>query len=189
MLFTLRLQNVYFLKNEYQTAKNLYRNCIKLAPKPLLEAYTLNNLACTAWYHSSELDKTKTIPELTPAKEQASKDKEHVIGYFKEAIEKLDKLYIDRQDIKRSLAELQMAENIYSNDDVIPKDFSPDNEEQYFGILKSPHLGKALTNISEFLLETEGMKGQAKVSLLFASPNHTVTVVSSILVQTWSQVL
>lgn len=79
-----------------------------------------------------------------------------------------------------------MAENIYSNDDVIPKDFSPDNEEQYFGILKSPHLGKALTNISEFLLETEGMKGQAKVSLLFVSPNHTVTVVSSILVQTGS---
>jgi hypothetical protein len=97
---------VYFLKREYQTAKNLYRNCIKLGPKPQLEAYTLNNLACTAWYHCSDLEKTKTIPETTPEKELARKERDLVAGYFKEAIEKLDKLHIDKHSIKRSVAEL-----------------------------------------------------------------------------------
>ncbi len=52
-----------------------------------------------------------------------------------------------------------MAENIYSKDQVIPNDFSPETEEAYFSLLKSPELGKALSNISEFMLETEGVKG------------------------------
>ena len=99
------------------------------------------------------------MPEQTPAKENARKERDHVVGYFKEAIEKLDKLHVDKHSIKRSLNELQMAENIYSKDQVIPNDFSPETEEAYFSLLKSPELGKTLSNISEFMLETEGVKG------------------------------
>jgi hypothetical protein len=63
---------VYFLKSDFRTAKSLYRNCLKLAPRAQLEAFTLNNLACTAWYHHREAMKVKTIPEQTREKELAS---------------------------------------------------------------------------------------------------------------------
>lgn len=52
-----------------------------------------------------------------------------MISYFKDAIEKLEKVHGDKHDVKRSLPELQMLENIYSKEDVIPKDFNPDSEE------------------------------------------------------------
>ena len=47
---------------------------------------------------------------------------------------------------------------------MIPKDFNSQTEEEYFELLKSPEIGKALTNLSEFLLETEGMTGKSKVT-------------------------
>ena len=46
---------------------------------------------------------------------------------------------------------------------MIPKDFNSTTEEEYFDLLKSQEVGKALTNLSEFLLETEGMTGKSKV--------------------------
>jgi len=88
--------NVYYLKSDFRTAKNLYRNVLKLAPKPQLEAYTLNNLACTAWYHHREAMKVETIPEKTREKEMASRDSEYIINYFKETIEKLEKMHNDK---------------------------------------------------------------------------------------------
>lgn len=45
----------------------------------------------------------------------------------------------------------------------MPVDFNTETEEDYFNLLKSKQIGKALTNISEYLLETEGMQGQSKV--------------------------
>ena len=58
-----------------------------------------------------------------------------------------------------------MLQNLFSKDpaQVIPKDFSAETEEDYFDLLKSPEIGKALSNISEFLLETEGLQGKSKV--------------------------
>jgi hypothetical protein len=47
-----------------------------------------------------------------------------------------------------------MLENLLSRDSVIPKDFSPENEEQYFTLLKGKDIGKSITNLSEYLLET-----------------------------------
>lgn len=52
-----------------------------------------------------------------------------------------------------------MMENLISKDHIIPKDFGSENEELYFDLLKSKDLGKVLSNISEYLLETEGYKG------------------------------
>jgi hypothetical protein len=58
-----------------------------------------------------------------------------------------------------------MLENLFTKDpeQVIPKDFNSTTEEEYFELLKSQDIGKALTNLSEFLLETEGMSGKSKV--------------------------
>lgn len=58
-----------------------------------------------------------------------------------------------KHEDKRSLKELQLMENLFSKDDVIPKDFSSENEEEYFRLLNNKESGKAITNISEFLLE------------------------------------
>jgi hypothetical protein len=59
-----------------------------------------------------------------------------------------------------------MIENLFTKDpaNIIPKDFNTETEEDYFDLLKSPELGKAISNISEFLLETEGLQGKSKVT-------------------------
>jgi hypothetical protein len=95
----------------------------------------------------------------------AAKDSQHIINYFKETLEKLEKLHTDKHDIKRPVSQLQMLENLFTKDPehVIPKDFTSETEEEYFELLKSPDLGRALSNISEFLLETEGRLGKSKV--------------------------
>ena len=58
-----------------------------------------------------------------------------------------------------------MLENLFTKDpaQIIPKDFNSETEEEYFELLKSPEVGKALSNLSEFLLETEGLQGKSKV--------------------------
>jgi len=76
---------------------------LKLAPRPELEAYTLNNLACTAWYHHRDAMKVQTIPEQTKEKEMAKRDSQHIINYFKETIEKLEKFHNDKHSVKRNV--------------------------------------------------------------------------------------
>jgi len=59
-----------------------------------------------------------------------------------------------------------MIENLFTKDpaNIIPKDFNTETEEDYFDLLKSPELGKAISNLSEFLLEIEGLQGKSKVT-------------------------
>ena len=81
--------------------------------------------------------KVKTIPEKTREKELVSKDSEHIINYFKETIEKLEKIYNDKHEVKRSVSQLQMLENLFTKDptQIIPKDFHTETEEEYFDLL------------------------------------------------------
>ncbi len=58
-----------------------------------------------------------------------------------------------------------MMEKLFSKEHVIPTDFSQENEELYFSLLKAQNLGKGISNLSEYLLETEGMAGQSKVMI------------------------
>ena len=128
---------MYFLKNDYKQAKTLYRSCIKQNPKPQLEANVLNNLACTAWYHQREQERLKTIPEQTVEKDQAKRDSTHVINYFKDSIEKLEKIHNEKHGVKRSGSELQKLDQLFSKESVIPNDFTQETEEEYFTLLKS----------------------------------------------------
>eukprot|EP00347_Sterkiella_histriomuscorum_P014449 403360823 len=125
-------------------------------------AYTLNNLACTSWFHIKEVSKTKTIPEMTKEKESALQDSKHIVSNFKDCIEILEDLHHDKNSLKRSVDELQLLQSLVSKDHTIPKDYSFDNEELYFTLLKSKEEGKALSNISEYLLETESFKGDSR---------------------------
>ena len=59
-----------------------------------------------------------------------------------------------------------MLEELFNRDDIIPKSFSGENADDFFALLKSPDQGKILSNISEYLLETEGVKGQSKVNFI-----------------------
>jgi hypothetical protein len=56
-----------------------------------------------------------------------------------------------------------MLDSLFDRSEPIPKDFSNENEEQYFHLLKSLNIGKAITNMSEYLLEMEGIQGKSKV--------------------------
>lgn len=53
------LGNIAFLSSDFPLAKALYRNTLKLAPQPKLEAMTLNNLAFTGFMSVMELPKLK----------------------------------------------------------------------------------------------------------------------------------
>jgi len=70
------LANVHFLKGDHQGAKNLYRNVLKLAPKPVLEAKVLNNLAFTSWMHVLDLKSDKEVDE--ESKKLILKDESYV---------------------------------------------------------------------------------------------------------------
>ena len=49
---------------------------------------------------------------------------------------------------------------------IMPDDFSSKTEADYFSTLQSNEVGRVLTNLSEFLLETKGMQGSSKVKLI-----------------------
>lgn len=57
-----------------------------------------------------------------------------------------------------------MLDKLFDTQNVIPDDFNSENEGDYFGLLHSKEIGKVITNISEFLLETEGIQGKSKVN-------------------------
>jgi len=71
----------------------------------------------------------------------------------------LKKFHNDKQNLKRSADQLMQLENLYSHQNIIPEDFSAETEEEYFSLLKSNEVGKAITNVAEYLLETEGILG------------------------------
>ena len=52
-----------------------------------------------------------------------------------------------------------MLDKFFSKDQIIPSDFNDETEEFYFTLLKSKQIGKAITNLSEYLLEKEGSQG------------------------------
>ena len=54
---TFMLANINFLAGDYDRAKKMYRHVLKLAPRPLLEAQVLNNLAFTSWMHMLNIPK------------------------------------------------------------------------------------------------------------------------------------
>ena len=53
------LGNIHFLAGDFDKAKSMFRQILKMSPRPVLEAQTLNNLAFCSWMHLLELPKLR----------------------------------------------------------------------------------------------------------------------------------
>ena len=51
--------------------------------------------------------------------------------------------------------------------EVLTKEMGDSFENDYMNLLKSPHVGTAITNISEYLLMTQAMKGEVKAAAIW----------------------
>lgn len=97
--------NIHFLSGEFTKAKTLYRQTLKMSPKPVLEAQTLNNLAFCSFMHLLDLPKLKEKYEGQPAaegeesgtdryeqvKEQILREESYTMGYLRQSIELAEK--------------------------------------------------------------------------------------------------
>ena len=54
------LGNIQFLTGDYDKAKDMYRQTLRMSPRPALEAKVLNNLAFCSFIHLLDLPKLKT---------------------------------------------------------------------------------------------------------------------------------
>ena len=57
------LGNIQFLTGDYDKAKDLYRQILRMSPRPALEAKVLHNLAFCSFIHLLDLPKLKTALE------------------------------------------------------------------------------------------------------------------------------
>ena len=53
------LGNIHFLAGDFDKAKSMFRQTLKMSPRPALEAQVLNNLGFCSWMHLLDLPKLK----------------------------------------------------------------------------------------------------------------------------------
>jgi len=63
------LGNIYFLSGDFDKSKSMFRQTLKMSPRPSLESKVLNNLAFCSWMHL--LDFPKLEQRLTDSGEGA----------------------------------------------------------------------------------------------------------------------
>jgi len=51
------LGNIHFLMGDFNEAKSMYRQVLKMSPRPALESQVLNNLGFCSWMHLLDLPK------------------------------------------------------------------------------------------------------------------------------------
>lgn len=148
------LANASFLSGNHSRAKTLYRHTLKQAPQPKLESQVLNNLAFCSWMHLLEL------PKLTEAdsaqKEAILKDESYVMTYLKQSIEVNERATSPGTSLQK-LEQLLALE-------LDGEPLTEDQEQEYFELLQGHGSGKAITNLAEYLLMTQAMKGEVRVS-------------------------
>ena len=96
------LGNIHFLSGEYDQAKQMFRQVLRMSPKPALEAQVLNNLAFCSWMHLLELPKLKQQmegkidPETGMDRFEAEqtrilKEERFTFEYFRQSVELAEK--------------------------------------------------------------------------------------------------
>lgn len=96
------LGNIHFLSGDFDLAKQMFRQVLKMSPRPALEAQVLNNLAFCSWMHLLDLPKLKK--ELDGKKDADSgadlyeaeqtrilKEERFAFGYLRQSIELSEK--------------------------------------------------------------------------------------------------
>ena len=151
------LGNVSFLEGDYARAKAFYRDALKLGPQPKLEADILNNLAFASWMHVLDLPKLKadgTDPD-GELRDQILKDEGYTMRHMLQSLELREKA--DSSATDHTLLEaLVSLDLMFEGKEAL----SPEREADFQGLLESPDVGKTLTNLSEYLLLTQAMKGE-----------------------------
>ena len=72
--------NIYLLLRDYERAKDFYRKCLQLQPKPKQESQLLNNLAYACWQHMMQEARSA---EPSESYEQVAKEFRFAHDYLK----------------------------------------------------------------------------------------------------------
>ena len=100
--------NIHFLSHDFDQAKAMYRQTLRMSPKPTLEAQTLNNLAFCSWMHLLDLPKLKT-------KLEGQKDERGNDLYAKEQTRILKEEVFSQEYLRQSIELQEKAENVELN--------------------------------------------------------------------------
>ena len=145
----------------------MFRHVLKMSPRPELEAKTLNNLAFCSWMHLLELPKLKKKLEgqtlesgedlFEIEKIRILKEEVFVNEFLKQSIELSEKS--DNADANLTkLDELLRLDLDAEGADTLEEE----EEQEFFELLKGESVGKAVTNLAEYYLMTQAMRGEIK---------------------------
>jgi hypothetical protein len=130
------------LKGNYPDAKARLRQCLSLAPSPLVRGFALNNLAVASWWHKSPSEqKSEEQPKIEYTLSQIDNDFKFVIPLLKKAIRSFEEQGRKEYDPEK----LERFEGLLDVESIMPK--KPENEV----LLDKKETGIALMNIGEFL--------------------------------------
>lgn len=89
------------------------------------------------------------------------KEESFALGYFRQSIELSEKTSNVGLDLTKfdELLKLDLEVDGIEN-------LTEDEENEYFALLNGDNVGKAITNMAEYLLMTQAMKGEIKVSFI-----------------------
>ena len=89
------------------------------------------------------------------------KEESYALGYFRQSIELSEKTSNVGLDLTKfdELLKLDLEVDGIEN-------LTEDEENEYFALLNGDNVGKAITNMAEYLLMTQAMKGEIKVSFI-----------------------
>mmetsp|Transcript_47214 Transcript_47214/g.34516 ORF Transcript_47214/g.34516 Transcript_47214/m.34516 type:complete len:208 (-) Transcript_47214:63-686(-) len=127
-----------------------------------MQGQLLNNLGCASWLHKKELDKQKQVPEMEGARKEAEKEAGFISHNFKDAIAAFEKreegVDVTVQEVAEEVEREKILETLLGKEGKV-EEFS---DEDIYASLRNHMSGKALANLSEYYLETEGNDRNSK---------------------------
>lgn len=82
------MASLCILERDFKKGKEELRNCLKMNFDPRKSAQILNNLAYASWQQCKHLDKQKKSADLEEERDQTDRDKQYIISWLKEALQK-----------------------------------------------------------------------------------------------------
>ncbi len=156
------LGNLHLLKGDYKEAKKYYREALATQSDDGKLGEVLNNLAVASWKHMKALDHVTSVAELAEEKQEAIKDAQYIITWFKQSIHHHEMKFEKDHKRKVNISKTQLIDALVNQEDsVVPADFSSANEDAYNACLESPESYIAMQNLTEYLLEISAAKSVA----------------------------
>ena len=151
------LGNLHLLQENLDQAKDSFRKAIVRATNDpsqmMLEGMLLNNLAFASWIHVLGL---KDVQDES-VKQRILTEERGSLGYLKSAIKMIEEAQVKHDD--------GLLEQLLSADfDADESATTTETEAQLSGVLQGQHLGIAITNLCEYQLMTQALRGELKNS-------------------------